>query len=149
MWSKKTRASGSTAARTILTVLFLAITAWLWFNQQLVIDQIAVWRYQPSSEISQIADRSDMNDHGRFLFYASQPEVDGTQRFNQVCSRKEEGTAVLGCYNYIGFIINTQQAQHLCCNYCTTSVNQINLFRCHISITQSRWIHRYLILQAP
>jgi len=45
-----------------------------------------------------LADRSGMNERGRFLYYASHPEIESTQKFNQECSSKEEGTAVLGCY---------------------------------------------------
>lgn len=82
-----------------MTLVFLLLTVWLWFNQQTFLDQIIVWQYKPTAEIAQLAERSSMNQNGTFLFYASQPEVEGTQRFNQVCDRKEEGTAVLGCYN--------------------------------------------------
>jgi hypothetical protein len=99
MSPSKKLSRGSAALRSILTLVFLLLTVWLWFNQQTFLDQIAVWQYKPTAEITQLAKRSGMNEKGTFLFYASNPEVEGTQRFNQVCDRKEEGTAVLGCYN--------------------------------------------------
>lgn len=82
-----------------MSLLFVFAALWLWFNQQLVLDQITVWQYKPTAAVTQLADSSGLNDRGVFLYYASQPEIDGTQRFNQVCDRKEEATAVLGCYN--------------------------------------------------
>lgn len=82
-----------------MTVLFLVAAVWLWLNQQNVIDQFMVWQYKPTTDVALLAQRSEMNDRGVFLFYASHPEIEGTQRFNKVCDRKEEGTAVLGCYN--------------------------------------------------
>lgn len=100
MWQKKTQANrGSAAVRLVLTIVFLGASLWLWLNQQFVVDQISVWQYKPSAAIAQLADSSGMGDRGKFLFYASQPEIEGTQRFNQVCTRKEQHTAVLGCYN--------------------------------------------------
>lgn len=85
-------------ARGVLAVIFFLVAGWLWFNQQLVLDQIAVWQYKPAAEVVALADRGNMSDRGRFLFYASQPVIDGTQKFNQECDRKEEGVAILGCY---------------------------------------------------
>lgn len=99
MLPAKKLSRGWAAARAVLTIVFLLVAAWLWLNQQFIIDQLAVWQYKPSHEIAALADQSGMNDRGRFLYYASQPEVDGTQRFNKVCDRREEGTAILGCYN--------------------------------------------------
>lgn len=100
MWRKKTQASrGSATVRLVLTIIFLAASLWLWLNQQFVVDQISVWQYKPSAPIAQLVENSGMGDRGKFLFYASQPEIEGTQRFNQVCTRKEQHTAVLGCYN--------------------------------------------------
>lgn len=56
------------------------------------------WTYQPTSEIASIAKRASLSDRGIFAFYTSQPEVDGSQSFNNKCNRKEQNTAVIGCY---------------------------------------------------
>ncbi len=85
-------------ARSTLAVIFFVIAGWLWFNQQLVLDQIAVWQYRPPAEVAALAERGAMSDRGRFLFYTGQPVIEGTQKFNQECDRKEVGTAILGCY---------------------------------------------------
>ncbi len=68
-------------------------------NRQYVIDQLSVWQYQPSEEIAAIADRSSMNEGGKFYFYTSQPSIESATDFNKKCSRKETSTAILGCYN--------------------------------------------------
>jgi len=39
-----------------------------------------------------------MNDHGKFLFYASAPSVQERSDFNQFCRKIVEKSAVLGCY---------------------------------------------------
>ena len=100
MWLRKRLSSkGFVAVRAVTSLVFVIAAIWLWFNQQYVLDQITVWQYKPTAEIARLADNSGLNSKGTFLYYASQPEIDGTQRFNQVCDRKEEATAVLGCYN--------------------------------------------------
>lgn len=62
-------------------------------------DRIAAANYQPSNEIRAIAERATMNDGGEFYFYASRPVLDGTQKFNDYCARREEKSAILGCYS--------------------------------------------------
>jgi uncharacterized coiled-coil DUF342 family protein len=81
-----------------MAIVFFIIAGLLWLNQQYVLDQISVWQYHPTSQIAQLADRAGMSSQGRFYFYASQPLIDGTQKFNQECESKEESTAILGCY---------------------------------------------------
>ncbi len=98
MSSTSTKSSRGSIIRGLLAIVFFAIAALLWLNQQFVLDQISVWQYTPTSQVAQLADRAGMSGDGRFLFYASQPVIDGTQKFNQECDRKEESTAILGCY---------------------------------------------------
>lgn len=40
-----------------------------------------------------------MSDQGTFYFYASQPSLESSQDFNNKCGRKEQNTAILGCYD--------------------------------------------------
>jgi hypothetical protein len=70
----------------------------LLFNRQFVIDQISVWQYHPNSQVAALVDRTTMNKDGKFYFYASHPALEETQNFNKKCDRKEESTAILGCY---------------------------------------------------
>lgn len=98
MSSTSTKSSRGSIIRGLLAIVFFAIAGLLWLNQQFVLDQISVWQYKPTTQVAQLADRAGMSDKGRFFFYASQPIIDGTQKFNVECDRKEESTAILGCY---------------------------------------------------
>lgn len=83
----------------LLSLALIGISLLLVANRQYIIDQITVWEYQPTSEIANLAERAGLNDHGKFLFYASQPKLDGTQDLNTECERTETVTSILGCYN--------------------------------------------------
>ena len=75
------------------------MAAFVWLNQQYIIDSVIFWRFQPTSEIATIATRSQLTDTGKFMFYASQPTLEGRATFSDKCgSSKEESTAILGCY---------------------------------------------------
>lgn len=92
---------GRKAGIASLAVLFLMIAASVWvvYNRQFVVDLVTYWQYEPNASVVELADRSDMTDKGRFIFYVSKPSVDGKKTFNKVCERKESGMAVLGCYS--------------------------------------------------
>ncbi|HMH70249.1 MAG TPA: hypothetical protein VK502_02525 [Candidatus Saccharimonadales bacterium] len=91
--------TGGHLAAIIATVISITLAALLFFNRQCVVDQLTVWQYKPSGEVATLADRSGMNDKGKFFFYASQPAVENAQSFNKQCGRLEASTAILGCYN--------------------------------------------------
>ena len=93
----KTRRLGSVVS-LIVFIIFSCLAGWIFLNRQHVIDQITVWQYEPSSEVEKIASRADLSDTGLFYFYTSRPEVESTQKFNSECERKEEHSAILGCY---------------------------------------------------
>jgi hypothetical protein len=96
--TKRFKSAGYIAS-IVVTLVSVAITLVLLMNRQYIIDNISVWQYQPTSEISSFVDRTSMNEKGKFLFYASQPSLEGTQAFNDKCSRIETSTAILGCYD--------------------------------------------------
>jgi hypothetical protein len=81
------------------TIICVAFAALLFFNRQFVVDQLSVWQYKPSSDVTSLAVRSGMNDTGKFYFYSAQPAVEEAEEFNKQCDRKEDTTAILGCYN--------------------------------------------------
>lgn len=93
-------------------MILVCFTAWLLLNRQYVIDQVNVWNYQPTSEITQIENRSGIGGKGIFYLYASHPEVDTAAEFNVNCQRRESKSAILGCYSnkniYIYNVNNTQ-----------------------------------------
>lgn len=92
-------------------ILSVVVAIVLLVNRQYFVDQMTVWQYTPSSEIASFAERTSMNDTGKFYFYASQPSLEAAASFNEKCDRKEESTAILGCYNgqYI-YIYNVNDA---------------------------------------
>jgi hypothetical protein len=105
------KARGHVAA-IVATILSVALALFLFANRQYVVDQISNWQYQPTSEIVSFADKTGMNTTGKFYFYASQPSLESTQDFNDKCGRKEQSTAILGCYTgrniYIYNVTNAQ-----------------------------------------
>ena len=81
-----------------ISIIILAAAGLLLINQQYVKDQIIVWSYKPSSQIKSIESRIDFTAKGQFNFYATQPEADGSDKFNTDCPRQEVGNPILGCY---------------------------------------------------
>lgn len=92
------RSSGH-IVKLIASIVLLATALFIFLNRQTLIDQVAVWQFQPSPSIVSITERTEFSDRGTFLFYASQPELLERDAFNGACrSAAHEQTAVLGCY---------------------------------------------------
>jgi Skp family chaperone for outer membrane proteins len=72
---------------------------WSVFNRQFIIDQIIVWQHNMPTAVAMLAEDSGMNDHGRFLFAASRPELNDRESFNKNCTMRESLSIVLGCYS--------------------------------------------------
>lgn len=108
-WRKN---SGFHTSTLIISLIAVIVTGWLVLNRQFVVDQLSVWQYQPTSAVASLATRDTMSSQGRFIFYASQPAIQDSQSFNQSCTRKEQSTAILGCYDgrriYIYNVTNAQ-----------------------------------------
>ncbi|MDB5160286.1 MAG: hypothetical protein JWO99_549 [Candidatus Saccharibacteria bacterium] len=81
-----------------ISIAILAAAGFLLMNQQYVKDQITVWSYKPDAKILSVESRIDFSSKGQFNFYATQPEVDGSDKFNADCPRQEVGNPILGCY---------------------------------------------------
>lgn len=96
--TKQTKKRGSLKG-WLIALLCVVLAAMLFWNRQYITDQLTVWQYKPSGEIAAIAERSGMASAGEFYFYASQPQLLEASSFNETCERKEEATAILGCYN--------------------------------------------------
>ena len=67
-------------------------------NRQYIIDKYNAWEFKPSPEIAQIANDVELNENGRFYYFASRPELDFAKEFNGECMSREQGNAILGCY---------------------------------------------------
>ena len=78
----------------------LAGAGWAAANPRLVGDAITVHRFDPPAAISALATEADMSERGRFLFYASLPELVPAESFDLFCSRDEPGIGVLGCFTF-------------------------------------------------
>jgi len=98
MWYAKHRSKGH-AVSLLLIALSLLVAVLLIANRQQVVDQITIWQFKPSQEISGFAEQSGMSNSGKFYYYASQPSLESTQDFNTKCGRTEASTAILGCYS--------------------------------------------------
>ena len=97
---KRHRSEKGRVGPGLFAPLFLALSAaaafYFW---QDIHDYATYLRYSPSTQIEELADRSYLHDKGKYYFYVSQPVLEGTQIFNQYCSRSEEKSAILGCYD--------------------------------------------------
>lgn len=91
---KNHRAFGSLL--TLFVLVGVGILVWL--NHQYILDSVSYYRFEPSAEVAEISKNAGLTDSGKFNFYAAQPSVDATKSFNSKCDRREENTAILGCY---------------------------------------------------
>lgn len=83
---------------SLLNVALVVAIAVVAFNPQRLVDQVAVWRFEPSQSVAGYAERATMTDEGRFLFYASHPSIEADETFDQICATHAEDVGVLGCY---------------------------------------------------
>lgn len=89
----------ATIVKLITSIVLFAATAWIFINRTYVVDQLSVWQYKPSAEITQVSAKASFNEQGQFLFYASHPLIEERDEFNQHCRQHAEKTAILGCYS--------------------------------------------------
>lgn len=82
----------------VICFIFSSLSLLAILNRQFIIDQIVVWQFETSSEVTSLVDRAGMNDYGKFLYLASEPTLESTQKFNSECERTEIVISILGCY---------------------------------------------------
>jgi len=97
MYSMKASRTRSLVAFVVSAVLVVAAVA-LYVNRRFVTDALTTLTYSPSASIATIASNVKLTDKGRFIFYATRPEVEQQATFNQECPRQEAGSPILGCY---------------------------------------------------
>lgn len=111
MW-QQSRSKGGIIVSIITSTLLIACSVLIIFYRQQIIDQITVWQFKPSTEIASLVTRDGMGDYGKFLFYASKPELDSPDQFNKVCSKIENTSSILGCYsNNLIYVYNITDTQ--------------------------------------
>ena len=100
---RRRRARRAMVASGLSTVLAVAVViggVYLVQHPQPIIDQVTVWQFEPSQEIEAHVERLGLTDHGRFLYYASNPQIEPTETFARSCPAHEgeDGFGILGCY---------------------------------------------------
>lgn len=98
MWPKRLNQSGQSVFRLLLAIVLIAGAFLIFTQRQALADHVSVWQYDPSPEVASMADRVSMSERGRFLFYASQPELLEAASFNSYCADHDPQGATLGCY---------------------------------------------------
>ncbi len=78
----------------------VAGAGWAVANSRLISDAVTVYRFEPPLAVSALATDADMTERGRFVFYASTPELVPAESFDLFCSRDEPGIGVLGCFTF-------------------------------------------------
>lgn len=106
---------GNLAVRLVISFGLLLVAVLVLFNRQYLIDQTVVWQFKPTAEVAAVSEGAHFSEQGKFLFYASRPELLERNAFNEACrSSTTEQTAVLGCYTlnriYLFDIDNKQLA---------------------------------------
>lgn len=61
-------------------------------------DTFASLTYHPPAEVVALADKLDLTDEGRRIFYASRPEIETQDEFNKNCASYDTEVSTLGCY---------------------------------------------------
>ena len=85
-----------------LPIIFCFISLFLivaLHNSQNIVDYVSAATFRPSSELTDIVAKTGLNDRGSFYLYASQPKLESSSDFNSYCTRVENVTSILGCYN--------------------------------------------------
>lgn len=79
-----------------LAVCIVAIIGWT--NRYTIYDKIKLFNYDPSLQVSELAEQSGMGQYGKVLFYINDPKISDQRTFRKECKQAEQ-TIVLGCYN--------------------------------------------------
>ncbi len=89
--------SGSLLA-WVLVVGLVALGAVMIYQPYLMRDLVVSSTYQPTAEVQQILAKLDLNPAVTKTVYASRPEVNNADQFNQNCQQREASVAILGCF---------------------------------------------------
>lgn len=85
--------------KLILIFSLMAFVGYIFINRQYVIDQVIVWSYKPTAEVTALAEKAGIDGYGEFLYLASQPAIESAADFNSVCGTVENTASILGCYS--------------------------------------------------
>lgn len=98
----------------MILVMCLAASLFVLLNRQLLVDYATNWSFKPTDSVVDLAKNTSMNKNGKFIFYASRPQLQAAKDFNNECQKQEQMSAILGCYTrnqiFIYDIQNTELA---------------------------------------
>ena len=80
----------------MLTIL--ALSAGITLYGPTIVDMVKASQYRPSAEMTTVTQRLKLSDRGTQVFYATNPTIEGKDRFNISCQSEERTAAILGCY---------------------------------------------------
>lgn len=90
--------------KNTIFIIFICVSYysawWIYTHGQELVDFVRYRTHTPTSEVVALADKTDMTQEGRYIFYVSDPKIDDKDAFNQHCGgiSDEQHTVVLGCY---------------------------------------------------
>ena len=129
---------------TIL-ILLLTLAYFAHKNDQEILDRYFVWRNPPMPEIVAIADKTNMSDTGRRIFFASSPSIDDAADFNENCSDIETTMIILGCYaNGRIHIFNIRDQRIADAKYVTSAHEMLHAAYVRLSKDERRTVDRLL-----
>ena len=95
---QKTKSIFGRIVHFALTLFLLASAFAIVVFQQQIRDYATVFNYNPSAEIFEITQKISLTKEAERIFYATDPQVEGAEKFNENCTNQLEQTTVLGCY---------------------------------------------------
>jgi len=96
----------------LICSIVICFAVLIFVYRQFVVDQLTIWQFKPATGVVALVERAGMNDYGKFLYLASEPQLDQASEFNTACDRIENTTSILGCYsNYKIYLYNVTDAQ--------------------------------------
>lgn len=84
------------ASVAVIAAAAVVTAPWDPQRRQAIEDQFVVWTNPPPAEIEAIAEATALTEEGRRILFASLPEIEDAESFNEHCG--VEDATVLGCY---------------------------------------------------
>jgi hypothetical protein len=109
----------------LIAVLAGVVVAAPWDAQrrQAYADQWIVWTEPPAPRIEQLAQDLELTETGRRIFFASRPQIDQADDFQQHCPL--EGDIVLGCYGGMRIYVYDVTDERLAGTIETTAAHEL------------------------
>ena len=68
-------------------------------NQQLIVDHVRAWQYEPQAEMAELRQRLQLTPEGELYFNTSHAQLEPAKAFNTHCRQsRETNNPIVGCY---------------------------------------------------